>query len=219
MTTAGKERERETVFFTDAQEFEESLLRTTNGATLKPVTIAVMMNRQLQVQAYRPDQAIKSVVKSPFKELCEANLGSSDYHALCRTARIVYLSGVRRFKSDEFDFVRRFTTLIDLAYEARTRIVCLSATPLFKLFEEVVPSARPPAEGLQMKLEETSVRRGGGSSSSMVGTFIRDMEWSATGLSASLASGGAGEADFKYAIGRAVSRLFEMGSKAYGIHE
>jgi protein AFG1 len=32
MRTAGKEKERETVFFTDAQEFEESLLRATNGA-------------------------------------------------------------------------------------------------------------------------------------------------------------------------------------------
>jgi peroxisome-assembly ATPase len=74
-------------------------------------------------------------VKSTFKELCEENLGSSDYHALCKTASIVYLSSVRRFKSDELDFVRRFITLIDLAYEARTRIVCLSAAPLFKLFE------------------------------------------------------------------------------------
>jgi hypothetical protein len=45
MRTAAKERERETVSFTDAREFEESLLRATNGATLKPVTISVMMNR------------------------------------------------------------------------------------------------------------------------------------------------------------------------------
>jgi peroxisome-assembly ATPase len=51
----------------------------------------------------------------------------------------------------------------------------------------------------------------------MMSTYIGDMEWSATGLSASLASGGAGETDFKFAIGRAVSRLFEMGSKVYGI--
>jgi peroxisome-assembly ATPase len=219
MGTAGNERERETVFFTDAQEFEESLLRATNGATLKPLAVSVIMNRQFQVQAYRSNKGIKSVVKSTFKELCEANLGPSDYYALCKTASIVYLSGVRRFKPDEFDFVRRFITLIDLAYEARTRIVCLSAAPLFKLFEEVVPSARPPAEGLQVKLEETSVRRGGGSSSSMMSTFIGDMEWSATGLPASLASGGAGETDFKFTIGRAVSRLSEMGSKAYGIQE
>jgi protein AFG1 len=90
--------------------------------------------------------------------------------------------------------------LIDLAYEARTRIVCLSAAPPFKLFEEFVPNARPPAEGLQVKLEETSVRRGGGSSSSMIGLFIGDMEWSTTGLSASLTSGRAGETDFKFAI-------------------
>ena len=219
MSTAGKQNERETVFFTNAQLFDESLLRATNGALLKPVTIPVMMNRELHVQAYRADEAAKSVVKSTFKELCEANLGSADYYSLCKLARTVFVSGVRQFKADELDFVRRFITLIDLAYESRTCIICLSSVPLFKLFEKVVPSESPPSAGLQETLQEMSVRREGGSSSSMMSTFIGEMEWSATGLPASLASGGAGETDVKFATGRAVSRLFEMGAKAYRLQE
>ena len=219
MSTAGKKSQRETVFFTDAQKFEDLLLRATDGAPLKPVTVSVMMNRELPVQAYKPDSANKSIVKSTFAQLCEANLGSADYHALCKVASTVYVSGLRQFKDDEFDFVRRFITLIDLAYEARTRVICLSSVPLFKLFEKIVPSGRQPNNDLQGKMEEMSVRKEGGSSSSMMSTFIGEMEWSATGLRASLASGGAGETDVKFAIGRAVSRLFEMGSKAYGVRE
>jgi protein AFG1 len=158
-------------------------------------------------------------VKSPFKELCEANLGSADYHALCRTVRVVYLSGLREFRADEFDYFRRFITLIDLAYESKTRIFCLSSVPPFKLFARIVPSGNRPAEGLERQLEEISVRREGGSSSSMISTSIGEMEWSATDLPASLASGGAGETDVRFTIGRTVSRLFEVGSKTYGFQE
>ena len=64
-----------------------------------------------------------------------------------------------------------------------------------------------------------SVKKGGGASSSMMSTFVSgDTEWSATGLAeASLATGGAGETDVGFAIGRAVSRLHEMGSAKYGL--
>ena len=219
MNTVGEENQRETVFFTDTLKFEDSLLHATNGALSKPVTLSVMMNRELHVRAYKSDEAAKSIVHSTFVQLCEANLGSADYYALCKMASTVYMSGLRQFKDDEFDFVRRFITLIDLAYEARTRVVCLSSVPLFKLFEKIVPSGRQPSNDLQGRMEEMSVRKEGGSSSSMMSTFVGEMEWSATGLPASLASGGAGETDVKFAIGRAVSRLFEMGSKAYGVQE
>jgi peroxisome-assembly ATPase len=178
-------------------------------------TIPVMMNRELHVHVSSRNEGTKSIVKSTFRELCEANLGSADYHALCKAASIVYISGLRQFKADEFDFVRRFITLVGLAYESRTRIVCLSSVSLSKLFQNIVSCKSPPVVGLQEKLEAMSVRREGGSSSSMMSTFIGEMEWSATGLPASLASGGAGETDVKFATGRAVSRLFEMGSKAY----
>jgi protein AFG1 len=61
------------------------------------------------------------------------------------------------------------------------------------------------------------VQKGGGASSSMMSTYIGNTEWSATGLAeASLATGGAGETDVGFAIGRAVSRLHEMGSAMYG---
>jgi len=211
---------RQTVFYTDIELFERSLRNVTNGASLKELTIPVMMGRQLHVEAHIQDPDSKAIVSTTFASLCEANLGSSDYYALCKAASTIYLSGLRRFKEDELDFIRRFITLIDLAYESKTRVVCLSSVPLIEVFQSIVPAQGALGAEVKERLKEMSVRGQGGSSSSMMSTFIGETEWSATGLAtASLASGGAGETDVKFAIGRAVSRLFEMGSRSYGVRD
>ncbi|KZP12926.1 hypothetical protein FIBSPDRAFT_936634 [Athelia psychrophila] len=215
MATSGQARQ--TVFFTNSDKFQGSLALALDDASLEPMAIPVMMNRALHVQAARVGESGALVVQSAFSALCEANLGSADYSALCKATRTIYLSGLRQFRADEFDFVRRFITLIDLAYESKTRVVCLSQVPLFQVFSNIVP---PPSAGIQKRLEDMSVRGEGGSSSGMMSTFFGEMEWSATGLEgASLASGGAGETDVRFAVGRAVSRLFEMGSNGYGVDD
>ena len=221
MSSRDEQSQREKVFFTDSRAFESSLRGATSGRSPKPLTVQVMMGRQLVVQAYETRSDGKAVVEGTFKDLCQQNLGTADYHALCRVASTIYLTGLRRFKADELDFIRRFITLVDLAYEAKTRIVIQSSVPLFEVFAEAAPVSEGamPASGDLSKYIEMSVKKGGGSSSSMMSTFIGDTEWSATGLPASLASGGAGETDVRFAIGRAVSRLFEMGSKSYGIQD
>lgn len=213
-------QKKEPVFYTNQEQFDNSLRNATDGVSLKGLTIPVMMNRQLHVQAFVQKPDSKIIASTTFAAICEANLGSSDYHALCKAASTIYLTGLRRFKEDELDFIRRFITLIDLAYEAKTRIICLSSVPLDQVFQSIVPARELLGDAVQERLEEMSVRGQGGSSSSMMSTFIGETEWSATGLEkASLASGGAGETDAKFAIGRAVSRLFEMGSKSYGVRD
>lgn len=205
------------VFFTDMKRFEQALTNAIGAAELKETVIPVLMSRQLKVlsdtHSRRPGERV--IVSSSFEDLCGTNLGSSDYYALCKAADTVFLTGLRRFRADELDFIRRFITLVDLAYEAKTRIICSSTVPLFEVFANIIPNK------MKEKLEQQMTVKGeGGSSSSMMSTFIGDMEWSATGLAeASLASGGAGETDVKFAIGRAVSRLFEMGWKQYGVRD
>ena len=173
------------------------------------------MNRVLRVQAY--DDTLgsgKQVVYSTFDDLCHRNLGAADYHALCAAATSIFISGLSQFQSTDLDYVRRLITLVDLAYESKTRIVCLSDTPVAELFKLVAPSVQPQL------LEGLSVRKEGGSSSSMMSTFIGETEWSATGLkAASLAAGGAGETDVRFAIGRAVSRLSEMARRDYNTQD
>jgi protein AFG1 len=214
----GKAGHGQKVFFTDQAEFQKSLDAATQGKELIPYEIAVMMGRKLEVTAVQSGDAAGSLtVVSTFEQLCEAKLGAADYHALCRRAQAIYLSGLRRFRLSELDFVRRFITLIDLAYESGSRVIISSDVTINEAFAEIVENERQrlmkKQGGLKMR-----VQKGGGASSSMMSTFVSgDTEWSATGLAeASLATGGAGETDVGFAIGRAVSRLHEMGSAMYG---
>ncbi|CAL3971229.1 unnamed protein product [Diplocarpon coronariae] len=210
---------RQEVFFTDHIGFESSLLKTVRDTSMEEKVIPVMMSRQLKVLAAVDDNKGSMVVKSTFKDLCQNFLGSADYHALCALASTIYLTGLRQFKADELDFVRRFITLVDLAYETKTRIICMSTVPLFEVFANIVPRETRVRDQLKDFLN-TTVKGEGGSSSSMMSTFIGEMEWSATGLmEASLATGGAGETDVGFSVGRAISRLYEMGSRHFGVQD
>lgn len=230
-----KRLSRPDIFFVDAAEYDKSLSTATNGSSLHSTSVPVVMNRKLVVDASQPKKSNgngnKPVVSTTFSAVCEAFVGAMDYHALCNFTSTIYLSGLRRFRSDELDVVRRFITLIDVAYEARTRVVCLSTDPILKTFENIIFSGEPinedghVSEGsealtkLRKVLHDQNlmVKGEGGSSSSMMSTFINDVEWSATGLKeASLATGGAGETDVRFAVGRAISRLSEMSSDSYG---
>lgn len=236
---ARKQHKRKDVFFVNPAEYQQALSEATNGMSLQPVEVPVVMNRRLRVdatslhsEATGQTSTTKPVVSATFSNLCETFVGATDYHALCNFASTIYLSGLRRFKSDELDVVRRFIILVDIAYESRTRIFCLSTDPILKTFENIILADGPqqrngedqessPSETLA-KLREVlhdqnlTVKGEGGSSSSMMSTFINDVEWSATGLrKASLATGGAGETDVRFAVGRAISRLSEMDSMTY----
>jgi len=232
---AKKQHTRADVFFIDVEEFQNSLSTATSGAPITPVEICVVMNRKLKVNAAQPppETNTKPTVSTTFSALCEASLGASDYHALCNFTSTIYLSGLRQFAADELDIVRRFITLVDVAYESRTRVLCLSTEPILKTFENIIlskssqshdgDSARSSSEALEtlrevLQDQNLTVKGEGGSSSSMMSTFINDVEWSATGLKkASLATGGAGETDVRFAVGRAISRLSEMASGSYGV--
>ena len=215
----GGSGERVETVFLEQEAFEGSLRARVEGSgELERREIAVAGGRSMEVLAARDEQAGGLVVRATFDELCRANRGSADYISLCRGAKVIYVSGLRRFERDELDVVRRFITLVDLAYEAGVRIFCLSEVPLMEVFANIVPPRTIPVEeNVKRQMGSSMTVRGeGGSSSSMSSTFFGDMEWSATGLrEASLATGGAGETDVRFAVGRAVSRLFEMGSPMY----
>lgn len=218
---SSKSGEREETFFTDQAAFQKKLEVAMDGQALEPVSLPVYGLRKLDVNAIPSDHDVESggrrlrLISGNFDEFCRGYLGSADYHALCTSTSTIFLSGLRRFLSDEKDLVRRFITMIDLAYEKQTRVICESSVPLAEVFANIVPVdnklKNQLAAGMRVKGE-------GGASSSMMSTFIGETEWSATGLrQASLATGGAGETDVGFAVGRAISRLYEMGSKEYGI--
>lgn len=210
---------------------------------LKLISLPVYGSRTLQVSAlpspaspHPKSSTSYTLITATFSQLCESPLSASDYHTLCTATSHLYLHGVRKFLAGEKDAVRRFITLIDVAYEKGTRVICSYGNDeesdgeesslvesLREVFENIVPSAAMMGgekEDEKEKGIKMTVRAGGGASSSMMSTFIGETEWSATGLAeASLATGGAGETDVGFAVGRAISRLYEMGSVRYGVSE
>ena len=222
-------KERVETFLTDENVFQKRLEEAMGGNRLEQVSLSVYGSRKLEVQAVaaaKSNNDSKTPTGSPgrldlisgtFAQFCDKSLGPADYHALCSSTSTIFISGLRQFQSIDKDRVRRFITLIDLAYEKGTRVICQSTVPLGEVFVNIVPVDSK----LQNKLAAgMRVKAGGGASSSMMSTFIGETEWSATGLAdASLATGGAGESDVGFAVGRAISRLYEMGSAGYGIRD
>jgi len=222
-------RERVETFLTDESLFQRRLEEAIGSNRLEQASLSVYGSRKLEVQAVAAapstDDSATATTKSgrfdlvsgTFAQFCDKSLGAADYHALCSSTSTIFISGLRQFQSIDKDRVRRFITLIDLAYEKGIRVICHSTVPLGEVFVNIVPVD----SRLQNKLAAgMRVKAGGGASSSMMSTFIGETEWSATGLAdASLATGGAGESDVGFAVGRAISRLYEMGSAGYGVRD
>ena len=115
--------ERIETIFLEPGPFEESFRARVEGlGELERCEIKVAGGREMSLLAVRDDESGGLVVRATFEELCHANRGSSDFIALCRQAKMLYVTGLRKFGRDELDFVRRFITLVDLAYENGVRI-------------------------------------------------------------------------------------------------
>jgi peroxisome-assembly ATPase len=207
-------KDRQRTFFTDQQAFQDEVDRAKAGRNPIEHVIPVMMGRKLSLPALDTKEG-ETLVFSTFSNLCTRNLGAADYIALCREAKTIFMDDLRAFRARDLDYARRFITLVDAAYESGTKLGIHSSAPLDSLFKEITEAEKRRAG--RMLHSNMQVKKGGGSSSSMMSTFVNgDTEWSATGLSeASLATGGAGETDVSFAVGRAVSRLYEMGSNIY----
>ena len=58
-----------------------------------------------------------------FEELCARPLGAADYLAIARRFHTVLLDRTPRLSPDKRNEAKRFVTLIDTLYEARTKLV------------------------------------------------------------------------------------------------
>ncbi|WP_390377932.1 cell division protein ZapE [Alteromonas sp. MTD1] len=151
-----------------------------------------------------------------FSELCYQPLGAADYISLCHRFPMLIVDHVPQLNVNHLNEARRFVTLIDACYEARTRLVLAAQVPLnelFVYFEAHVES--DDGDG------ELIVNDKGGNSSSFATTMIRTKdgkyyEWSATGrVGVSLAQFSSAN-DLAFSFRRAASRLVEMGGKEWG---
>ncbi len=78
--------------------------------------------RELKLQNYG-----NGACRISFQELCEQPLSAVDYLNLCNHIKVLFLENIPILSNSQNDIARRFILLIDSLYEAKIRIVCLSA--------------------------------------------------------------------------------------------
>jgi len=186
------------------------------GGEPRPESVPVAMGRSIHT-ARSNDLG----VWFDFDELCNRPLGAADYIALAERFGLIIVEGVPQLGADTYNQARRFVTLVDAAYEARTALVLSSRVPMSRLFVGFDAEARPTdgdeevaPEGSDGSNEETVVVGKGGSSSSHATTIVKagdaEVEWSATGrVGVSLAQLSSVR-EVAFSFRRAESRLAEM---------
>eukprot|EP00814_Leptocylindrus_danicus_P011429 CAMPEP_0116018932 /NCGR_PEP_ID=MMETSP0321-20121206/8934_1 /TAXON_ID=163516 /ORGANISM="Leptocylindrus danicus var. danicus, Strain B650" /LENGTH=214 /DNA_ID=CAMNT_0003489403 /DNA_START=214 /DNA_END=858 /DNA_ORIENTATION=+ len=132
-----------------------------------------------------------------FQELCDVELGASDYHAIAKQYRIIIIKDIPRLTLKQHDQARRFITLIDELYEARCALVCQAHARPDKLF--VVQNN----DSHFRQINDTELKPG-----EAFGVDVAQSSGRTTGELASVR-------ELRFAFKRAASRLVEMTSKGW----
>ncbi|HEY0524462.1 MAG TPA: cell division protein ZapE [Stellaceae bacterium] len=110
-------------------ELDRAFADLTDGAPGERVTLTVL-GRNLTVS-----RAAKGVAWFSFHELCARPLGAADYLEIARRFHSVILAGIPKMGPAQRNEAKRFNTLIDALYEAKTTLVVSAAAPPEQLYE------------------------------------------------------------------------------------
>jgi cell division protein ZapE len=102
----------------------------TGGAAGAPLRLAVN-GRTSAVPRFA-----NGVGRASFWEICGHPLGPADYLALAGAVRVLILEDIPQLSASNYNEAKRFVTLIDALYEARTRLVCSAADLPERLYLE-----------------------------------------------------------------------------------
>ncbi len=104
-----------------ATEFEALWADLRGGMPECPVHLMVL-GRDVVI-----DRTAGGLARATFDQLCETPLGPQDYLAIAERFHDLFIEDIPLLTPDKRQAARRFVTLIDALYEARTRLVALAA--------------------------------------------------------------------------------------------
>ncbi len=104
-----------------ATEFEALWADLRGGMPECPVHLTVL-GRDVVI-----DRTAGGLARATFDQLCETPLGPQDYLAIAERFHDLFIEDIPLLTPDKRQAARRFVTLIDALYEARTRLVALAA--------------------------------------------------------------------------------------------
>jgi cell division protein ZapE len=114
----------------NARDAVSDIWRDISGGGGSPLVLRVK-GRDVEVPVFRNGAA-----RATFWDLCARPLGPSDYLAIAEAVRVLILEDVPRLSSENYNEAKRFVTLIDALYEARTRLIMTAADIPERLYIE-----------------------------------------------------------------------------------
>lgn len=152
--------------------------------------LPVSATRKLRVQQADPKGRVG---RFGFAELCQTDIGASDYRVLALQFDIVILEDIPLLNLKEHDRARRFITLIDELYEHKCALICSAVAHPHNLFVNSSNIA-PGIDSIEFKVGER------------FGIDVAQSNGRTIGELASVK-------ELSFAFRRAASRLMEMCSK------
>ncbi|KZT60730.1 hypothetical protein CALCODRAFT_464994 [Calocera cornea HHB12733] len=155
----------------------------------------IVQNRKLSVwgrDVVCPESTSK-VARFTFAALCGSPRSAADYLEITKNFPTIFVTDIPKMGLYQKDMARRFITFIDACYESKTKLFVSSEVPIFQIFSD---------EGELNKKEMSDHIR----------HMMDDLGLDATKIgTTSLFSGD----EELFAFARAVSRLTQMGTKAW----
>jgi cell division protein ZapE len=100
--------------------------------TSQPAPLTLQVNgRQIELARY-----VNGSARASFWELCAKPLGPADFLAIAAVVRVLVLEDIPQLSASNYNEAKRFVTLIDALYDARTRLICSAADTPERLYLE-----------------------------------------------------------------------------------
>ncbi len=108
----------------------QAIWQDLTGGKADPLVLTIK-GREVTIPAFR-----NGVARARFFDLCGAMLGPGDYLAIADAVKLLILEDIPRLSRSNFNEAKRFVTLIDALYEAKTRLICSAAAEPEMLYVE-----------------------------------------------------------------------------------
>jgi len=72
---------------------------------------------------------LNGVAQASFDDFCGQPFGPGDYLAIAQTAKVLFLTDIPTMGPENANEAKRFVTLIDALYEAKTKFIATAAAP------------------------------------------------------------------------------------------
>ncbi len=109
---------------------DKAWARVITGAQERPKMLSVR-GRELTL-----NRTARGAARTSFQTLCKSNLGAEDYLAIAANFATLFMDDIPKLSPEMRNEAKRFVTLIDALYEAKTKFVCSADAPIDALYPQ-----------------------------------------------------------------------------------